>query len=86
MEAEILSEVNAAVPLSAAQKVIDSAYSARAGSDSTHLEWLKTPCKRHGPSTLGETIDKVRYLKELGAHDWNNSAVSLAKQQAYARQ
>ena len=30
--------------------------------------------------------EKVRYLKALGAHDWNLSAVSLAKQQAYARQ
>ena len=58
----------------------------RPGTDTTCLEWLKTPSKRHGPSTLAETIDKVRYLKELGAHDWNLSAVSLAKQQAYARQ
>ena len=86
VEAQILNQVNAAVPPAAAQKVIDAAYSARPGSDITHLEWLKTPSKRHGPSTLAETIDKVRYLKEVGAHDWNLSAVSLAKQQAYARQ
>jgi hypothetical protein len=68
------------------QKVVDAAYSTRPGTDTTCLEWLKTPSKRHGPSTLADTIDKVRYLKELGAHDWNLSAVSLAKQQAYARQ
>ncbi|MCB2071152.1 MAG: Tn3 family transposase, partial [Ottowia sp.] len=86
VEAQILGEVNAAVPPSAASKVIDSAYSLRPGGDSTHLEWLKAPPKRHGPSTLAEAIDKVRYLKELGVHDWNLSAVSLAKQQAYARQ
>ena len=86
VEAQILSEVNAAVPPSAASKVIDSAYSARPNGDGTHLEWLKTPSKRHGPSTLSETLEKVRYLKELGAHDWNLGAVSLAKQQAYARQ
>jgi hypothetical protein len=86
VEAQILSEVNAAVPPSAASKVIDSAYSARPNGDGTHLEWLKTPSKRHGPSTLAETVEKVRYLKALGAHDWNLSAVSLAKQQAYARQ
>lgn len=86
VEAQILSEVNAAVPPSAASRVIDSAYSARSGGDSTHLEWLKTASKRHGPSTLAETLEKVRYLKALGAHDWNLSAVSLAKQQAYARQ
>lgn len=86
VEAQILGEVNAAVPPPAAQRVIDSAHSARPGSDSTHLEWLKTPSKRHDPSTLAETIDKVRYLKELGAQDWNLNTVSLAKQQAYASQ
>jgi len=86
VEVQILSEVNAAVPPAAATKVIDSAYSARPGGDDTHLEWLKTPSKRHGPSTLAETVEKVRFLKVLGAHDWNLSAVSLAKQQAYARQ
>ena len=50
------------------------------------LEWLKTPSKRHGPSTLAESVDKVRYLKDLGVHAWDLSGVSLAKQQAYARQ
>ena len=86
VEAKILSEVTAAVPPSSASKVIDSAYSVRPNGDGTHLEWLKAPSKRHGPSTLAETLEKVRYLKALGAHDWNLSAVSLAKQQAYARQ
>ncbi len=86
VEAQILSVVTTAVPPSAASKVIDSAYSARPNGDGTYLEWLKMPSKRHGPSTLAETIEKVRYLKELGAHDWNLNAVSLAKQQAYARQ
>jgi len=86
VEVQILSVVNAAMPPAAAQKMIDAAYSTRPDTDTTCLEWLKTPSKRHGPSTLTETIDKVRYLKELGAHGWNLSAVSLAKQQAYARQ
>jgi hypothetical protein len=86
VEAQILSEVTAAVPPPAAQRLIDSAYSAHLGTDGSHLEWLKTPSKRHGPSTLAETLDKVRYLKNLGAQEWNLSAVSLAKQQAYARQ
>jgi len=86
VEAQILSTVKAAVPPAAAQKVIDTAYSTRPGTDTTCLEWLKAPSRRHGPSTLAETIDKVRYLKQLGAHDWNLRAVSLAKQQAYARQ
>ena len=86
VEAQILAAVNAAVPPGAAQKLIDSAYRERPTSDATYLEWLKTPSKRHGPSTFAESVDKVRYLKELGAHAWDLSGVSLAKQQAYARQ
>ena len=86
VEAQILIEVNAAVPPAAAQKLFDSAYRVRPTSDATYLEWLKTPSKRHGPSTFAESVDKVRFLKELCAHAWDLSGVSLAKQQAYARQ
>ena len=85
VEVQILAEVTAAVPPVAAQKLVDSAYRMRAADDATNLEWLKTPSKRHGPSTLAESVDKVRYLKDLGAHAWDLSGVSLAKQQAYAR-
>ena len=64
----------------AAQKLVDSAYRVRPTSDATYLEWLKTPSKRHGPSTFAESVDKVRYLEDLGAHAWDLSGVSLAKQ------
>lgn len=62
------------------------AYSFRPGTTATQLEWLKTPSSRPGPSTIAETLEKVRYLKALGAHTWNLSGVALTKQQAYARQ
>jgi len=48
----------------------------------TYLEWLKTPSKRHGPSSLAETLEKVHHLKSVGAQEWDLDAVALAKQQA----
>lgn len=70
VEAQIFEVVNAAVPPANLQRLVESAYSIRPSSGTTHIEWLKTPSKRHGPSTLTEGLDKVRYLKSLGAQDW----------------
>lgn len=49
------------------------------------LEWLKTPPARHRPSTLTETFAKVRFLKELGAHEWALDSMPIEKQRAYAQ-
>jgi TnpA family transposase len=49
------------------------------------LEWLKTPPARHSSSTLTETLVKVRFLKELGAHTWVLDAVPIEKQRACAQ-
>ena len=40
---------------------------------------------RHSPSTLTETMDKVRVLKKLGTPDWNLDAIHAAHQAAYAQ-
>ncbi len=60
-------------------------FSKRSKIGITNLEWLKTPPKRHSPTTLDETLEKIRYLKELEVHTWNLEAISLARQQAYAQ-
>jgi TnpA family transposase len=49
------------------------------------VEWLKTPPARHSPTALTETLVKVRFLKELGAHAWVLDAVPIEKQRAYAQ-
>lgn len=85
IEAEILRTIEAAVPASARQKCHESVYSERSDGV-THLEWLKTPSKRHGPTTLSETLVKIRYLKSLGVHEWTLDAIALPKQRAYAQQ
>jgi len=50
----------------------------------SHLEWLKTPPKRHSPSTMAETLEKIRALKAMGVHNWALDPIALSKQQAYA--
>lgn len=65
-------------------KAIDWSYSVRAGLVGTHLEWLKTPPKRHSPGTMAETLEKIRALKALGVHTWPLESIALSKQQAYA--
>ena len=63
----------------------DSVLSIQHGtSGMSVLEWLKTPPARHSPTTLTETLAKVRFLKELGAHTWALDAVPIEKQRAYA--
>ncbi|MDM0050627.1 Tn3 family transposase [Variovorax sp. J22R115] len=86
IEASVLAHVWAAVPVARARELSALAYCIRPETDSTHLEWLKTPPRRHGPASLAETLEKVRFLKALGADTWDLSGVTLAKQQAYARQ
>lgn len=52
----------------------------------TVLEWFKTPPKRHSPSTLTETLDKITFLKDLGVHQWMLDTIPLEKQRGYAQQ
>ncbi|MPW18135.1 Tn3 family transposase [Paraburkholderia sp. CNPSo 3157] len=64
----------------------DAVLSAQHGTSGMRvLEWLKTPPARHSPTTLTETLAKVRFLKELGAHTWLLDAVPIEKQRAYAQ-
>ena len=86
IEAHIRRSIAGEVTTSALQRCRDSGYSLRPGGDATHLEWLKTPSKRHGPSTLNEILEKIRYLKSFGVHEWALAGVALPKQRAYAQQ
>lgn len=60
VEASVLLHVSAAVPVARARELSALAYCIRPETDSTQLEWLKTPPRRHGPSSLAETLEKVR--------------------------
>ncbi len=86
VETEILRTITVAISKADLKRCHQSAYSTRSGDTANHLEWLKTPPRRHGPSTLSETLAKVRYLKSLSVHEWPLDAIALSKQRAYAQQ
>ena len=83
-ETAMAATIEAGVGKAALLKAIDWCYATQSGGVGTRLEWLKTPPKRHSPSTMAETLEKIRALKELGVHAWPLDAVALSKQQAYA--
>ncbi|MEO7324962.1 MAG: Tn3 family transposase [Dokdonella sp.] len=51
----------------------------------TVLHWLRTPPKRHSPSTLTETLSKIKFLKNLNVHSWDLHEIALARQHAYGQ-
>lgn len=83
-EAAMAATIEAGVGKAALLNAIDWSYAPQAGLMGSHLEWLKTPPKRHSPRTMAETLEKIRALKELGVHAWPLDTVALSKQQAYA--
>ena len=86
VEAEILKAITAAVPADVLRKWRESVYSARPDGTINHLEWLRTPPKRHAPSHTAELIEKIKYLKSLTVHEWPLKTITLSKQRAYAQQ
>lgn len=85
-EGEILQTITKAVPAATLKSCRESAYRLRADGSATHLEWLKTPPRRHGPTSLAEVLEKIRYLKGLTAHEWPLDSIAIPKQRAYAQQ
>jgi hypothetical protein len=84
-ESQMLAVVNHAVPAATLHRCMESVHSARAAGSVTHLEWLKAPARRHGPTNLAETLDKIRYLKSLDVHEWKLDDIGLPKLRAYAQ-
>ena len=83
-EASMAATIEAGIGKAAVLKAIEWCHAPHPGITGSRLEWLKTPPKRHSPSTMAETLEKIRGLKELGVHGWPMDAVALSKQQAYA--
>ena len=74
VEAQILAEVNAAVPPAVVQKLVESAYRPRAADDATNLEWLKTRADEtrepldHPLADRAGHVDRQAFVGEL-VHD-----------------
>ncbi len=87
VEKSIYADILDAVTQEGLDKCYTAVFSLKGDEgSSTILEWLKTAPKRHSPTTFTETLDKVNYLKDLGADNWNLDDIPLEKQRGYAQQ
>lgn len=86
VEKAIYAAITAAVPGPVLFRCRQAVYETQAGNTYTVLEWLKTPPRRHSPTTLAETLDKIAFFKQLGVHEWSLDAIPLEKQRGYAQQ
>ena len=84
-EARIRNAIAREVSPADVRRCLASAHSQRLDAGCSHLEWLKTPSGRPGPTTLAETLEKISYLKSLGVHQWSLADVGLPKLHAYAQ-
>ena len=85
IERDLLATIEAVVPLVQIAQAEAAVFAQHAASGTTVLEWLKTPPARHSPSTMSETLAKIRFLKDLGAHTWAFDAIPIEKQRAYGQ-
>ena len=86
VENQALEAVRAAVPKAQQKHCCKILFQSKdTNSPMTVLQWLRTPPRRHSPSTLSETLEKIRFLKELNVHEWNLQKVPIARQKAYAQ-
>lgn len=85
IERDLLVTIEAVVPLAQRAAAEAAVFAQHATSGTTVLEWLKTPPARHSPSTINETLAKIRFLKGLGAHTWVFDAIPIEKQRAYGQ-
>jgi TnpA family transposase len=85
-ERSALEIVRRQIPERELRAAITRLLSKRKGrTGGTMLEWLRTPPAKHGQATLSATTQKVTYLKALGVHQWDLSAIPSARLQAYAQ-
>lgn len=85
VEADILKIVLATVPPESISRYEFVVFGFYNKTSTTVLEWLKTPPKRPSPTALVETLDKIKFLKELGVAAWSFDDIPLEKQRGYAQ-
>lgn len=83
-EIRVVSLIREAIALKALGQVQKDSHAKREASMS-NLEWLKTPPKRHSPSTHAECLEKIAFLKTMGVDKWELDAIPLEKQRAYSQ-
>ena len=85
IESNTLALIKATIPETQLVRAYAALSSQHDAIGITVLEWLKTPPPRHSPTTLTETLEKIRFLKEIGVHTWALDTVPIDKQRAWAQ-
>lgn len=85
VDAAILKAIKAAIPSGTITRCQAVVFGLHKEGSFTVLEWLKTPPKRHSPTTLAETLEKIQFLKGLEVHNWTFESIPLEKQRGYAQ-
>jgi len=85
VEKEAVRIIKKAIPTADRERCRKGVFESRPKQEITTLEWLKTPPRRHSPSTIEETLSKISVLKEFGADAWRIDAIPFARQRAYAQ-
>jgi len=85
-EASAREAVDAEIPADEQANLLAAVHSSRRGrTGGTILEWLKTPAGKHSPTSIAEVVEKISYLKQLGADQWTLAAISSARLRGYAQ-
>src|SRR5207249_4786520 len=79
-----LQTVRAAIKPARLRAILKHVFEEGHDPGTTVLEWLKQSAGKHGVKNLDEVSSRVEYLKTLGAHEWDLSALSPTRIQAFA--
>lgn len=80
-----LQTVHAAIKPTRLRAILKHVFEEGQDPGTTVLEWLKQSAGKHGVKALDEVSSRVEYLKTLGAHEWDLSALSPTRIQAFAQ-
>lgn len=85
-EARVLTNVRTEIEPAQLRGAMAAVFSKRKGrGGGTVLEWLRTAPGKHSPTTLGDIVTKVNFLKSLGVDGWLLPGITNARLRAYAQ-
>ena len=84
-EVGLYEAISAAVPAEQRKAWLAKLLELKGGARITYLEWLQSPLKKRGPSTVNDQFKRIEFLKELGVDKVDLSMVPYDRQLDYSR-
>ncbi len=85
-EKRIVEAAKKAVPTGMLKRIMKEMFEPSLEPGMTVLEWLRKRPGKASPSNLGRVTQRIDYLKSLGVHEWDVSAISPVRIEAYAQE